>query len=115
MYCLSRMKEPWDEFGVFEVTEKNLSGQARAIRMNGWLTELEIEEIKQKINKNIPNEMVKLTPENQEIEIEIPICDQPEGQARIQLFEINLFEKAIAEGFDEENCFYLQKIVDKNE
>ena len=67
-----RMKGLWDELGVFEVTEQNLSDQARAIRTNEWLIK---------------------------------------DQASVQLDENNLFEKAIAEGFDEENWLYLMKIV----
>ena len=41
-----RMFRVWQEIGLFESTE-----QARAIRKNGWLSELEIEVIKRKITR----------------------------------------------------------------
>ena len=49
-----RLKRLWDEMGVFEATEQRLDYQA--IRLNEWLTSLEIEEIKQKIENNPHNE-----------------------------------------------------------
>ena len=39
----------WAEIGVFETSEERLADQARAIKVNGWLSEVEIEEIKRKI------------------------------------------------------------------
>ena len=47
-----RLKRLWDEFGVFKATEQRLACQARTIRLNEWLTSLEIEEINQKIENN---------------------------------------------------------------
>ena len=35
----------WRERGVFDITEQRLCDQARAIRKNGWLSELELESI----------------------------------------------------------------------
>ena len=35
----------WKELGVFEISEQRLADQARAIRTNGWLSEIELEEI----------------------------------------------------------------------
>ena len=43
-----RLKQIWDERGVFEVTEQRLADQARAIKVNNWLSDLEIEEIARK-------------------------------------------------------------------
>ena len=45
------MKRIWDEIGVFQVSEQRLADQARAIRTNEWLTNIEIEEIKRKITE----------------------------------------------------------------
>ena len=45
-----RLKKLWDEKGVFETTEQRLADQVRAIKTNGWLTKLEIEEIERKFN-----------------------------------------------------------------
>ena len=41
-----RMLQFWGELGVFEVKEQRLADQARAIKTNRWLTDIEIEEIK---------------------------------------------------------------------
>ena len=44
-----RMFREWKERGMFETTEQRLCDQARAIRKNGWLLELELEMIRRKI------------------------------------------------------------------
>ena len=48
------MHEIWEERQGLKVTEQRLCDQARIIRMNRWLTELEMNVIKKKsmINKN---------------------------------------------------------------
>ena len=43
-----RMKQIWDDIGVFDVTEQRLADQARQVRLNKWLTDLEMEEIGRK-------------------------------------------------------------------
>ena len=35
----------WNEIGDFELTEQKLVGQARAIRTNKWLLDLELEQL----------------------------------------------------------------------
>ena len=47
------MKKIWDEkyIGFFPVTEQTLADQARQIRTNKWLTDIEIEEIKRKLER----------------------------------------------------------------
>ena len=55
-----RLKRIWDEKGVFEATKHRLSDQARAIKVNNWLSDLEIEEIARNIEKeNIVDENSK--------------------------------------------------------
>ena len=49
--CRERMKKTWDEIGVFPVTEQRLAAQARQIRRNKWLTEMEVEEIRRKLKR----------------------------------------------------------------
>ena len=44
-----RMLNVWKETGVFELTEQRLADQARAIRSNGWLSEIELEEIQRNL------------------------------------------------------------------
>ena len=46
-----RMFRVWQEIGLFESTEQRICDKARAIRKNGWLSELEIEVIRRKINQ----------------------------------------------------------------
>ena len=56
-----RMIAVWREIGTFEITEQRLVYQARVIRINEWLTEVELEEIRRKSFKPTDGE------ENQEI------------------------------------------------
>ena len=44
-----RMHRIWNERGVFPVTEQRICDQARAIRKNGWLIDIELESIKQRV------------------------------------------------------------------
>ena len=44
-------KKTWDEVGVFPVTGQRLADQARQIRTNKWLTDIEIEEIRRKLER----------------------------------------------------------------
>ena len=46
-----RMLETWNEIGMFSLTEQQLAGQVLCIRNGKYLTELEIEEIRRKINE----------------------------------------------------------------
>lgn len=41
-----RMLNEWREIGSFEATEQQLAGQARCIKNRGWLSYVEIEEIR---------------------------------------------------------------------
>ena len=56
-----RMKQIWDEIGVFSTTEQRLADQARQIRVNKWLTEMEIEEIKRMCQEKNEEEVGDLT------------------------------------------------------
>ena len=44
-----RMIAIWSEEGICEITEQRLACQARAIKTNGWLSAVEIEEIRRQI------------------------------------------------------------------
>ena len=44
-----RMHRIWKERGVFPTSEQRICDQARAIRKNGWLTDIELESIKQRV------------------------------------------------------------------
>ena len=45
-----RMTAIWREIGEFEVSEQRLADQARAIKLNGWLSDIEIEELKREVD-----------------------------------------------------------------
>ena len=44
-----RMLREWRDRGLFESTEQRVCDQARAIRKNGWLSQLELETIKRQV------------------------------------------------------------------
>ena len=75
------MHRHWNEIGLFELSEQKLVGQARVIKTNGWLSEIEIEELKREteregsehvenISEQIDNESFLAVVEEQ------PIVDQ---------------------------------------
>ena len=45
------MKKKWDEIGVFPLTEQGLADQARQIRTSNWLTDIEIEDRRRKLDR----------------------------------------------------------------
>ena len=62
-----RMRQEWKENGVFEITEQRLCDQARAIRKNGWLSDLELEYIRKIIDaeSEVVNESIEDVEDNQ--------------------------------------------------
>ena len=60
-----RMKKMWDEIGIFPVTEQRLADQAREIRTNKWLTDIEIEEIERQLGRH--DSTVEVQEDEQEI------------------------------------------------
>ena len=65
-----RMFREWRVRGLFDSTEQRICDQARAIRKNGWLSEVELEMIKRKIEDEEQNEDGNL---DDEAQIEIVI------------------------------------------
>ena len=59
------MKKIWDKIGVFPVTEQRLAEQARQIRTNILLTDIDIEEIRMKLERK--NSKVEVQQNVQEI------------------------------------------------
>ena len=59
--------QEWKEHRGFEITEERLCDQARAIRKNGWLSDLELENIWRMIEaeSEIVNESIEDVEENQ--------------------------------------------------
>ena len=48
-----RMFGIWKEMRVFEISEQRLADQARAIKLNEWLSEVELEEIRREVSQDI--------------------------------------------------------------
>ena len=46
----------WKEIGVFEISEQTLADQARAMKLNEWLSELELGEIRREVSHDIQDE-----------------------------------------------------------
>ena len=53
------MFREWGERGMFELTEQRVFDQARAIRNNGWLSELELEAIKRQVEGESQGELCR--------------------------------------------------------
>ena len=51
-----RMFGEWRDRGLFESTEQCVCDQARAIRKNGWLSQLELEAIKRQVEDELKGE-----------------------------------------------------------
>ena len=62
-----QMMQEWKEHGVFEITEQRLCDQARDIGKNGWLSDLELENIWRMVDakSEIVNESIEDMEENQ--------------------------------------------------
>ena len=60
-----RMYREWRERGMFESTEQRVCDQARAIRKNGWLSELELEAIRRQVENESQSDIYR-----EQIEIE---------------------------------------------
>ena len=59
------MKKIWDEIGVFPVTEQRLADQTSQIRTNKWLTDIKVEAIGRKLERE--NSKVEVQENDQEI------------------------------------------------
>ena len=81
------MKKIWDEIGAFPVTEQGLADQARQIQTNKWLPDIEIEEIRKKL------EQKNSTVEVQENDLEITEHNEnKQGQSEEQRAQESLVE-----------------------
>ena len=65
------MFREWRDRGLFESTEQRVCDQARAIRKNGWLSQLELETIKRQVEDEFQGEFGEnAATEIQTVEIE---------------------------------------------
>ena len=72
-----RMMEMWREKGVFEISEQRLMDQARAIVVNQWLTDVELEEIRREIER----ESTDVTVDKNDLEEKIQLDGEQETRA----------------------------------
>ena len=102
-----------EKHGVFEITEQRLCDQARAIRKNGWLSDLELENIRRMIEaeSHIANESTQYVEENQ---TEEDMMKQNEGNEEIgnEPDEIINNVAANVEALDEETHHIIDKLND---
>ena len=68
-----RMYREWRERGMFNTSEQRLCDQARAIRKNGWLSEVELEAIRRRLAKQSEDEQQEVNDINEGEDISIYI------------------------------------------
>ena len=95
-----RMHKVWNERQTFKVTEQRLCDQARMSRKNGWLTQVELEEIQRKLTAE---EEVTMHESQVGEEIMIPEVTEPlsEGETIIHVLENQARKVASTEAMEE--------------
>ena len=108
-----RMMQEWKKHGVFEISEQRLCDQARAIRKNGWLSDLELENIRRMIDteNQIANESTQYVEENQ---TEEDMIRTSEGNEEIGIEPNEIINNVTAnmETIDEETHRIIDKLND---
>ena len=74
-----RMYKAWQERGMFPSTEQRITDQARAIRKNGWLTDMELEGIKKRVlnDERQDNEEMPERQDQDDVNNEIDDTEEP--------------------------------------
>ena len=82
------MFREWRDRGLFESTEQRVCDQSRAIRKNGWLSQLELEAIKRQAEDEFQGEFGEDTAEN---EVENTVENEVESVAEdiVNVEEVN--------------------------
>ena len=70
--------QEWKEHEVCGITEQRLCDQARAIRKNGWLSDLELGNIRMEAESEIVNESIEYVEENQTERDTVPTSERNE-------------------------------------
>ena len=70
-----RMIEPWNERGMFKITEQRMADQEHAIPRNHWLTNLELEEMRRCASRS-PSTEVPTTDSMSEICEQLPTVEE---------------------------------------
>ena len=107
------MMQEWKKHGVFEITEQRLYDQARAIKKNGWLSDLELEKIRRMIEteSHIKNESTQYVEENQTEEDMIRQSERNEEIGN-EPDEIISYVAPNGEALDEETHYIIDKLND---
>ena len=74
-----RMFTEWSEKGMFESTEQRVCDQARAVRKNGWLSELELEAIKRQVEGESQGELCReqdVTVDTETVEFDVGTVEE---------------------------------------
>ena len=96
-----RMLQYWQEMSMFETTENHLMGHARLILENGWLTSVQLEQIKKEVDhEEAPRE------NTQEKQIDsgstqVTDVDVIEGVGEVSKEEVRAQETSVEGGLDE--------------
>ena len=107
-----RMLAIWREIGVFDVTEQRLADQSRAISTNGWLSEVELEEIKRQVEGHDEREVLLETMPEENTEFEIRILT---GENEEPIMEEAILDKMRADGQPEEKIQLVREIIKEKE
>ena len=115
-----RMLVYWKEEGGESVSEQRLADQARAIRTNGWLSELEIEEIKRSLearesDNNTPGIEENDNFENESGNVEDMLGERNSGHERVYYNSDTIYDTMRQDGCCEENISIVQMILSEME
>lgn len=83
-----RVFEIWEQSGEFETTEQRLVDQARHIRVNGWQSDLEMEEIQHGAEQSL-NTAQETQHQANEVQEEIPTTQSENIAPAEEMEEIN--------------------------
>ena len=103
-----RMKQIWDEKGLFQANEQRIVDQARMIRVNGWLTDIEIEGIRRRIEDAGEQEYEN---ENEEQDEQCDAETQETNNRISFLGDESLLHRAQVAGFEDEEKELLKDVV----
>ena len=78
----------WEQWDEFETTEQRLADQARHIRVNGWLSDLEMEEIQHGAEQPL-NTAQETQRQANEVQEEIPTNQSENNIAPTEETEVN--------------------------
>ena len=102
------MKQIWDEKGLFQGNEQRIVDQARMIRVNGWLTDIEIEEIRRRIEDAGEQEYEN---ENEEQDEQCDAETQETNNRISFLDDESLLHRAQIAGFKDEEKELLKDVI----